>query len=140
MTTNKWTKYFMDVAELTAKLSHARRLQVGAVASRGNRLLLTAYNGTPPGMSNTCEHVLEDGTYGPTLPQVLHAEENLIATATRFGICLEGASVFLTHSPCVHCAGLLLSAGITKVFYKNEYRDDSGVRYLKENDIMVVKV
>lgn len=137
---NKWNRYFMDVARLTAQLSHARRLKVGAVAARENRLLLTAYNGTPPGMSNTCELVNPDGTYGPTLPQVLHAEENLIAVATRFGVSLDGASVYLTHSPCIHCAGLLLSAGITRVFYELDYRCSEGIEYLRQNDIMVVKI
>lgn len=120
----RWLLYFMDVAERTAQLSYANRLKVGAVAVRDKRIILVGYNGTPPDQDNVCEQ------NGKTLPHVLHAEENLILSAMRFGIGLPGCSIFITHSPCINCARLIYGSGISSVYYKTLYHDDTGIRFL----------
>lgn len=117
----------LDVAKVIALKSKANRLKVGAVITDSkNRILSTGYNGTPYKTDNTCE---KNDT---TLPHVLHAELNAILFAKQ---PLDGATLYVTHSPCIHCAACIVQSGITKVIYETQYRDDAGIKFLKENGI-----
>ena len=119
-------KFFIEVAKLAALQSSAIRLQVGAVVcdTRGD-MVAYAYNGTVRGMDNCCEdefHNEDGGSYLVTKPDTIHAEPNLIAHAARRGISIDGGTVFLTHSPCMPCAALMIQAGIKEVYFLEEHR------------------
>lgn len=122
----------MHVAEEYAKLSTAQRLKVGCIIVKDNRVISIGYNGTPAGWSNVCE----DG-YGKTKPEVIHAEANSISKLARSNESGEGSVAFITHAPCIDCAKLLYGAGINYVYYKNQYRDDSGIHFLRSCGITV---
>ncbi len=126
----------MGIADLTSKLSYAKRLHVGAVIVKGNQIIGTGYNGMPTGWENNCELTLEDGTL-KTKPEVLHAESNAIAKVSRSTESSEGATLFCTHAPCIDCAKLIYQAGISTVYYREQYRDDSGLRFLSQGNVNV---
>lgn len=124
--------YFMRVAEETASLSYAEKLKVGAVAVRDGRIICTGYNGTGPGEDNTCESWDEVLGKLVTHPNVTHAEKNLIDFAARKGIALEGATLFITHSPCMACARSIANVGFEKVYYRSAFSHLEGLQYLQE--------
>ena len=126
----------LDVAERYASLSKARRLKVGAIVVKDDRIISIGYNGTPAGWDNNCENELPDGSL-KTKPEVLHAEENAIGKLARSHESGDGATMFLTHAPCAQCAKLILVSGIRQVFYRDTYRDDSGVQFLIKGGIDV---
>ena len=132
---NRWLSYFSDVAERTAQLSYATRLQVGVVAVKEKRIVLCGFNGTPIGFSNTCE---DDSNI--TLPSVIHAEENLILFAAKTGISLLDCDLFCTHSACSSCAKMIISTGIKTFFFKTPYRDSSGLNLLRTAGISVIQL
>lgn len=130
---------YMGTALLHAKLSKARRAQVGAVLVTSHGVTLTGYNGTPTGRSNDCE-LLQTWHEEPvyiTKPEVIHAELNCIMKAAREGVSCIGATVYVTLSPCIQCSAMLVQAGVKRVVYKQQYRDDSGVELLKSCGILV---
>jgi dCMP deaminase len=158
---NKFIKAYMDIAERFSKLSSAKRLQVGAIVVKDDRIISIGYNGMPTGWTNECEEKEyfignipekystdpwifkeEDGGVGRlrTKAEVIHAEANAIAKLARGSESGEGSSMFLTHAPCIDCAKQLYTAGIKKVYYRNSYRDTLGVDFLTKCDIMVDKV
>jgi dCMP deaminase len=131
----KWIEAYMDTAERFAQLSSAKRLQVGAVVVRDHRIVSIGYNGMPAGWTNECEHVeqLSDDTIKlVTKDEVIHAEANAISKMARDGERGLGASLFCTHAPCVQCAKLISGAGISKVYYRNWYRDNKGLDFLEK--------
>jgi dCMP deaminase len=140
----KWIEAFMDTAERFAQLSSAKRLQVGAVVVKDNRITSIGYNGTPAGWDNTCEYryvnpqsqVAED----VTKPEVIHAEANAISKLAKSSESGEGASIFITHAPCVDCAKLIYGAGIKHVYYRNSYRSEDGLNFLVKCNIETEKV
>ncbi len=134
----KFIDYFMKVAELTATLSYAKRLQVGAVIVKGNQTIGTGYNGMPTDWENTCEIELEDGSL-KTKQEVLHAETNAIAKVARSTVSSEGATLFCTHAPCIDCAKLIYQAGIETVYYKETYRSEDGLNFLRKSGINVYR-
>ena len=115
----------MKMAELVAGQSYCKRAQVGAVIVRDGNVIAIGYNGTPSGWPNICE---DDS--GRTREEVLHAESNAIAKCARSVSSSDGAHLYVTHSPCVDCAKLIIQAGIVKVFYKVTYRDLRGIGML----------
>ena len=127
----KFIDYFMDMAELTASLSYANRLQVGALIVKGNRVIGTGYNGMPTDWENDCE------VGGVTKPEVLHAETNAIAKVAQSTESSEGSTMFCTHAPCVDCAKLIYQSGIATLYFKHEYRDDAGLKFLKLSGVNV---
>lgn len=127
-------RFGMDHARLAAGQSHAQKLQVGAAVFREGRCVCQGYNGTPEGTSNVCE-VLEDGVL-KTLPQVEHAERNLIYFAAKHGIPLEGTTLYVTHAPCEPCARAIKAAGIIKVIFGEEYKSPKGPELLKSWDVV----
>lgn len=139
----KWINAFMDTAERFAQLSSAKRLQVGAVIVRENRIVSIGYNGMPSGWSNECEemvHGSDDTVYLTTKDEVIHAEANALIKLARDGERGNGSDLFCTHSPCMHCAKLIYGAGIKTVYYRSEYRDTAGQDFLKKCGIEVIKV
>lgn len=121
----------MEVAELTASLSYAQRLQVGALIVQGNRIIGTGYNGMPTDWDNECE------VDGVTKPEVLHAETNAIAKVAQSTESSKGATLFCTHAPCIDCAKLIYQSGIETMYYRNDYRSDAGVKFLKLGGVNV---
>lgn len=122
--------YLLDVAELTAKRSTCDRLQVGAVlASDDLTLFVVGYNGGAKGGANSCRHPDQEGGCG-----CVHAEMNAVAKAT-YGVHVKA---FVTVSPCVLCATLLVNAGVTEVHFLREYRDTEGLDVLYESGVKLV--
>lgn len=134
----KFITLYSDIAQRVAQLSSARRLQVGAIIVRDDRILSIGYNGMPAGWDNNCETESEDGTL-KTRPEVLHAESNCISKVARSTESAAGADLFVTHSPCLECAKLIYQSGINRVYYGTQYRSDAGVRFLAQSGIQVTQ-
>lgn len=129
---------YMHTALLHSMLSKARRKQVGAVLVTNQGVVLTGYNGTPSGYSNTCEDILQDGSL-VSKNSVIHAELNCILKAAREGVSVLESTVYVTLSPCVACAAMLAQSGVKKVIYLEEYRDNTGILLLKDCNVEVLK-
>jgi dCMP deaminase len=144
----KWVDAFMDTAERFAQLSSAKRLQVGAVVVKDNRIISIGYNGMPSGWDNTCEEVVTpslpylqgDGPTLKTKDEVIHAEANAIAKLASSNDSGKDSQMFITHAPCIHCAKMIYGAGISSVWYKYKYRDDSGLDFLQKCNIKVEQI
>jgi dCMP deaminase len=135
---DKFIHYYMDVARETSKLSTATKLKVGAVLVKNDNIIGFSYNGMPRGWDNVCEYI--DPDIGlKTKPEVSHAEENLIMKLACSHESSEGGIMFVTHNPCYVCARLIYGAKIKKVIYENDYRDSSGIHFLKDCGIEVEK-
>jgi len=130
-----WDDTFMSIANTVALRSKGNRLKVGAVLVRDNRILSFGYNGLPSGYE---PDILEDDK-GVTKPDVIHAELNCILNAAKEGISLKDSILYVTHSPCRHCAALIKQSGITKVVFGNYYRDTQGLDKLTEYKIQHIK-
>jgi dCMP deaminase len=146
---DKFIDAYMDVAERFAELSSARRLHVGAIVVKDDRIISIGYNGMPAGWDNNCEdevgHVLDVDENVveirlKTKPEVLHAETNAIAKLAKSNESGMGATMFITHAPCLDCAKLIYQSGIGSVLYRNSYRDTSGVTFLKKSGIQVTQI
>lgn len=135
----KFVDLYIEIAEVVAKTSTATRLKVGAVAVKDHRILSVGYNGTPPGFDNNCETLNEDGST-VTRPEVIHAEQNAIYKMARDGQSALGADLFVTHAPCVECAKAIKTSGFRKVWYKNQYRSDDGIKFLQQLGVEVEKI
>lgn len=122
----------METARAFAKLSHAERRKVGAVAVTPQDVMIYSWNGRPSGDDNCCEINPE-----MTHPEVLHAEANIVAKAAREGISLKDADVFVTLSPCLHCALQMYQAGVKSVVYEEQYRLTDGIEFLRRKQIHV---
>jgi len=133
----------MDIAERTAELSHAKRLHVGAIVVKDDRIISIGYNGMPAGWDNNCEDKVWDngGDYElKSKPEVLHAETNAIAKLARSTESGLDSDLFVTHAPCLDCAKLIYQAGIKQVWFRTAYRDSAGVEFLKTSGIKVEKL
>ncbi|HIP62540.1 MAG TPA: cytidine deaminase [Archaeoglobus profundus] len=136
----------MELAKVVAKRSTCLRQKVGAIIVKDKRILATGYNGAPSGMA----HCLDIGCEREKLKipsgerqelcRGLHAEQNAIIQAARFGICIDGSILYTTHCPCITCAKMIINAGIKKVVYGKEYADKRGLELLKEAGIEVVYI
>ena len=133
----------MDTAKIFAELSHARRLHVGAIVVKDDRIISIGYNGMPTGWDNNCEEVIQysdDTTALKTKPEVLHAETNALAKLARSTESGLDADLFVTHSPCLDCAKLIYQSGIRRVWYGAEYRSSDGPEFLRKSGVEVNKV
>jgi dCMP deaminase len=130
---------YMDVAYRFAELSHARRLHVGAIIVKDDRIISIGYNGMPAGWENNCELTQDDGTL-VTRPEVLHAEMNALMKLAKSTESGNTASIFVTHAPCMDCAKSIYQAGILEVYYSEDYRSSNGIAFLKQCDIKVRKI
>jgi len=137
----KFIDAYMDVAKRFAQLSSAKRLQVGAIIVKDDRIISIGYNGMPSGWTNECEDYFGlDFNGDPTLvtkQEVIHAEANAIAKLAKSSESGDGATMFLTHAPCIHCAKQIYTAGIKKVYFGEPYRDESGVAFLMKCGVSV---
>jgi dCMP deaminase len=132
----------MKAAEVYAQLSSARRLQVGCVIVKNDTIIGIGYNGMPSGWDNNCEYEIHQPVERVNLvtkPEVLHAETNAIAKVARSTNSSEGATLFVTHAPCIECAKLIHQSGIKTVYYRNPYRDELGIDFLKKCEIEVMQ-
>ena len=131
-------KYYIKVAQLCAKNSYAIKLKAGAIIVKDNQIISDGFNGTPCGFENKCEVKNIDGSLH-TLPYVLHAESNAILKCAKYGRPTNGSTLYITHSPCIECAKLIIQAGIIRVVYLEEYKTLDGVELLKRIGIKVEK-
>ena len=143
----KFVNAYMDVAERFAELSSARRLHVGAIVVKDDRIISIGYNGMPSGWDNDCElELYEDNgddepiTILKSKPEVLHAETNAIAKLAKSTESGDGAVLFVTHMPCLDCAKLIFQSGIYSVFYRDSYRSTDGVSFLERSGVKVTQV
>ena len=132
---NKFDDKYLQMAAVWAKNSYCKHRQVGALLVKDKMIISDGYNGTPSGFENVCED--ENGV---TKPYVLHAEANAISKVAKSGNSSAGATLYITASPCIECAKLIIQAGITRVVYKDEYRLLDGVELLRRAGIEVEKV
>jgi len=166
----KFIDYYMEVAELTSKLSSAIRRQVGAVIVKENRILSYGYNGMPTGWTNECEykeymnaakagflpdaekveqfpHTEFDPLVGSnrryrlvTKDEVLHAEMNCLMKVAQGTESSAGSTLFTTDAPCIHCAKAIYQAGVSEVVYKKVYRTDEGLLFLEKCGVKLTKL
>ena len=130
----KFDGLYMGIAELNAKQSHCNRTKTGALIVYNDRLVSAGWNGTPPGDDNKCQD--ENNV---TKPEVVHAEMNAILKAARDGVSVNGATMYVTLSPCSRCARAMIVSGIKRVVYRDAYRDSEGVDYLKTRGVDVLQ-
>ena len=128
----KFDRSYLEMASVWAKNSYCTRRQVGAILVKDRMIISDGYNGTPSGFENVCED--ENGV---TKPYVLHAEANAITKVARSGNSSLGATLYVTASPCMECAKLIIQAGISRVVYLEEYRITDGVDLLRRAGIQV---
>ena len=128
-------KRYLRMAAVWAENSYCKRRQVGALIVRDQMIISDGYNGTPSGFENVCED--ENNI---TKPYVLHAEANAITKIARSNNSSNGATMYVTASPCIECAKLIIQAGIKRVVYSEKYRLEDGINLLKRAGIEVVFV
>ena len=140
---DKFKRAYMQTAQTFAELSHARRLKVGAIVVKEDRIISIGYNGMPAGWDNNCEEETryeDGGVILKTRPEVLHAETNAIAKLAKSNDSGNKATMFVTHSPCIECAKLIYQSGIDHVVYMQNYRDDAGIKFLERSGVVVEQV
>ena len=153
---------YMKTAETFAECSTAKRLHVGAIVVKDDRIISIGYNGMPSGWDNNCENtvfVLDEEVIGTdmlslgytqtdngnwiklkTKPEVLHAETNAIAKLAKSTESGLGATMFVTHAPCLDCAKLVYQSGINTVYYRNNYRSEDGIQFLEKAGVKLEKI
>lgn len=154
----EYDKTYMRMADVLAQLSYAKRSKVGClIVSEDGQIVSQGYNGMPHGMDNCCETIKcstdfckciekancdENCIYAKmvTKPEVLHAESNAISKCAKWNSSTDGATCYVTLSPCVECAKLMIQSGIKRVCYKDLYRDTNGIKLLSQAGIKVEKI
>ena len=162
----KYNDFYMSIAERVSDMSQAKRLKVGSILVKDGNIISFGWNGTPAGHDNNCEDMVYPNKYAGdfeqhydefdlmfplidesgeryqlrTKPEVLHAEENLLMKIARSTNSSENATIFVTHAPCLDCAKLIHQAGINSVYYRNSYRDDKGIDFLKKCGVQIENV
>jgi len=134
---------YMKTAETFAECSTAKRLHVGAVIVKDDRIISIGYNGMPTGWDNNCEDIKinNDGQYElKTKPEVLHAETNCVAKLAKSTESGLGATMFVTHSPCLDCAKLVYQSGINTIYYRNSYRNEDGIQFLEKAGVKIEQI
>jgi dCMP deaminase len=130
----KHIRAHMKAAHAYAECSTAERLKVGCVLVKDHRIISIGYNGMPSEWTNVCED-----ESGKTKPEVIHAEANAVAKLARSNESGEGSVAFITHAPCLSCAKMLYSAGVSEVVYSQSYRETVGVDFLVKCEIPVLQ-
>jgi dCMP deaminase len=128
---------YLDLVKRIALESYCVRLQVGALIEKDGNIISFSFNGTAKGRPNVCE-IEVDGQL-VSLDEVLHAESNAITKACKSPISTEGATLYCTHSCCIHCAKIIVQSGITRFIYINDYRDSKGIKFLQDCGVEVIK-
>lgn len=132
---NKFDVAYLKMAREWAKLSHCRRKQVGALVVKDRTIISDGYNGTPSGFENCCEDENDETKW-----YVLHAEANAILKISRTTQSCEGATLYLTLSPCRECSKLVFQAGIKRLVYINDYSDGEGLKFLRNAKVEILKI
>jgi len=146
MLPSKFANAHMKAAEVYSQLSSARRLHVGCVVVKDNTIIGIGYNGMPSGWDNNCEDEIiieEDEKFIKglkTKPEVLHAETNALAKIARSTNSSDGATMFITHAPCLDCAKLVYQSGIKSVYYRNSYKNTDGINFLNKCNVEVTMI
>ena len=137
----------MQTANVFARLSTAKRAQVGAIIVKDDRIISIGYNGMPSGWDNVCEEVVPPNEWAEfgqlkTKPEVLHAEANAITKVAQSSDSSKGATLFCTHMPCIECAKLIHQSGISTVYYQVDYTaaKGSGEEFLTKSNIDVTRL
>lgn len=150
-------KTFMRIAYTIAEESYCEKRKVGAIIVKNNSIIAVGYNGTPSGFENCCEDdgvtttelelnkidlsvIFVQTTEKKTRPEVLHAESNAISKCARSTLSSEGAEIYTTTAPCIECSKLIIQAGITHVFYCEEYKDAAGLELLNKAGIKIERI
>ena len=135
----RYDRYFMDVARRTALMSYAQKRKVGCVVVRDNHIIAAGWNGMPRGYSNDCEYLDQATGELKTRPEVIHAEANAIYWCAKTEIITQGATVYVTLSPCIHCALGLIQSGVSRVVYEELYwnAEKTGLTLLEKVGIKV---
>ena len=128
-------KRYLEMASIWAQNSYCKRRQVGALLVKDKMIISDGYNGTPSGFENVCED-----ENNKTKPYVLHAEANAITKVAKSGNSSEGATLYVTTSPCLECSKLIIQSGIKRVVFSVSYRVDDGIKLLKRANIEVVHI
>ena len=131
----RYDRAYLRMAREWAKLSHCKRKQVGAIIVKDSTIIADGYNGTPTGFENDCED--ESGT---TKWYVLHAEANAILKVARTTNNANGATLYLTNSPCKDCSKQVLQAGIQRIVYIHKYKDTSGIEFLQKAGLQLTQI
>ena len=126
---------YLRMARIWAENSYCQRRKVGALVVKEKMIISDGYNGTPSGFENVCE---DEGNV--TKPYVLHAEANAITKLARSSNNSDGATLYVTASPCLECAKLIIQAGIRRVVYGEQYRMEDGINLLKRANIEVIYI
>jgi len=129
----RYDKAYLRMAKTWSELSHCQRKQVGAIIVKDGMIISDGYNGTPSGFENVCED--EDNK---TKDYVLHAEANAITKVAKSGNSSDGATLYVTTSPCVECSKLIIQSGIKRVVFSNKYRIETGLDILKQVGVELV--
>ena len=129
---NKYDKAYLRIAREWSRLSYCNRRKVGAIIVKDRMIISDGYNGTPSGFENCCED-----TEGLTKWYVLHAEANAILKVARSPQSCEGATLYITMSPCKDCSKLIHQSGIKRVVYQDDYKDNSGIAFLERAGVIV---
>ena len=154
MTQQELDTYYIKVAEICSENSKANKLKVGAIIVKDQQIISDGFNGTPSGFDNQCEdekhkesskctYCGQEHCEGcknielVTRPEVMHAESNAITKCAKYGKATLGSTIYITHTPCIECAKLIIQAGIKRVVYKNFYKTLDGVEILRKSGIEV---
>jgi dCMP deaminase len=158
MLPSKFADAHMKAAEVYSQLSSAKRLHVGCVVVKDNTIIGIGYNGMPSGWDNNCEDKVYANEWSidnnvweyqeenghpynlKTKPEVLHAETNALAKIARSTNSSDGASMFITHAPCLDCAKLVYQSGIKSVYYRNSYKNTDGLDFLIKCNVEVTMI
>ena len=132
---DKFDRRYLEMASVWARNSYCKRRQVGALLVKDRMIISDGYNGTPSGFENQCEDA-----NGVTKPYVLHAEANAITKVAKSGNNSAGATLYITDSPCMECAKLIIQSGIRRVVYADEYRLTDGIDLLRRAGVDVEKI
>lgn len=128
----QFDRRYLEMARIWAKNSYCKRRQVGALIVQGRMIISDGYNGTPEGFENVCEDENNN-----TKPYVLHAEANAITKVAKSNNSSEGATLYITASPCMECAKLIIQSGIRRVVFCDNYRNDDGIKLLERAGIEI---
>ncbi len=130
---------YMDIAYRIAEMSYAERKKVGALIVKDGNIIAYGWNGTPTGFDNVCENVMPDGSL-VTKDELIHAEQNALAKAAKGVIPVDGATLYVTLSPCWYCSGSIIQSGIKRVVYHEEYRKPESIAFLDKAKVVVEKI
>jgi len=142
-----WDTYFMRIAQLVAERSTCLRAKVGAIIVKDRSIVATGYNGAPSGLPHCLEvgcliyrSVTPDGEEEENCFRTIHAEMNAIAQAAKNGNSIDGASIYVTHTPCIHCLKVLINVGMKKIFYAEPYKVETIQEMVRASGIKLVQI